>query len=220
MQVEDSYSRWVLPALSRAVSQSRLKRYKLLANGDPAMTLKLYHWNSALSEALHSALLSVEVTLRNAVNDRLRIKLGENWYDNTKTGLRHQQLEHIRSVKAHLALARKPTHSPNVVGNLSLGFWVGLFSSKYETHLWRTYLRPIFNRAPDPLLRSTVYGKLNRIRELRNRVAHHEPILHLPLANEYCSILEVTGWLCLATALYTARQSQFQQVLDARPQAG
>jgi hypothetical protein len=37
------------------------------------------------------------------------------------------------------------------------------------------------------------------------------------LKDEYCSILEVIEWLCLATALYTARQSQFLRVLEDRP---
>jgi hypothetical protein len=62
-----------------------------------------------------------------------------------------------------------------------------------------------------------ISGALDRARRLRNRVAHHEPILHLQLSDEYCSILSMIEWLCLATALYTARQSQFLDVLEDRP---
>ena len=147
MQVETIYSPWTLPELRRAISPSRLRRYESLANGDGALAVQLYHWNTALSESLHGPLQGLEITLRNAVNERL-----------------------------------------------------------------------IFNRAPPSLLRETVHQQLNRARQLRNRVAHHEPTLHLKLADEYCSILSMIQWLCLATALYTARQSQFQSVLENRPE--
>lgn len=49
--------------------------------------MQLYHWNSALSEALHGTLQSLEITLRNAVNDRLRVSFGDAWYDNPAAGL-------------------------------------------------------------------------------------------------------------------------------------
>jgi hypothetical protein len=194
-----------------------MRRYDDLTNGDATLALQLYHWNAALSEALHCPLLSLEITLRNAVNDCLGAEFGEAWYDNPKSALRQAQLQQIQSAKTHLALARKSANPHNVVSNLSLGFWVGLFSPKYEISLWRTQLRRIFNRGPKVLLRVSVHGRLDRFRQLRNRVAHHEPIQHLPLVEEYCSILEVLEWLCLPVALYTARQSQFLQILENRP---
>lgn len=181
------------------------------------LAMQLYHWNSAVSEALHGPLQSLEITLRNAVNDRLCISFGDAWYDNPTARLTESHIQQIHSAKTYLQRAHKKADPPNVISNLSLGFWVGLFSSRYETNLWRNHLRWIFRRAPQPLLRETVHRQLNRARQLRNRVAHHEPILHLQLYDEYCSILSVIQWLCLATALYTARQSQFQSILGHRP---
>lgn len=64
MQVETSYSHRILPALQRAISPARMTRYYTLANGDDVLAMRLYHWNSALSEALHGPLLSLEITLR------------------------------------------------------------------------------------------------------------------------------------------------------------
>lgn len=219
MQVEDSYSRRILPELQRAISPPRLRRYEFMANGDAALALRLYHWNSALSEALHSPLLSLEITLRNAVNERLCQKLGDAWYDDPIAGLSDLHLQQIRDAKASLRSARKKLSPPDIVSKLTLGFWVGLFSGRYETRLWRDHLRWVFKRGPSPLLRNAVHQRLDRARRLRNRVAHHEPILHLPLADEYCSILSTIGWICLATALYTARQSEFESVLNGRPKS-
>jgi hypothetical protein len=219
MQVESSYSRWTLPELRRAISLPRIERYDLLAGGDAALAMRFYHWNSALSEALHCPLLSLEITLRNAINERLRAKLGDTWYEHPSAVLSKLHLQQIQDAKTSLRSARKKPSPQNVVSKLTFGFWVGLFSSRYETTLWRDHLRWIFERAPSPLIRSTVHQRLERARHLRNRVAHHEPILHLPLEDEYCSIMRLIEWLCLATALYTARQSHFESVLNRRPTA-
>jgi hypothetical protein len=218
MQVENSYSRWTLPELRTAISMPRMSRYERLANGDAALAMRLYHWNSALSEALHCPLLSLEITLRNAVNERLRAAYGDAWYDSPSVQLNDAHIQQVREAKDYLRRARKKVDAPGIISKLSLGFWVGLFSSRYETPLWRNHLRWIFTRAPKSLLRDTVYRRLERMRRLRNRVAHHEPILHLPLTDEYCSILNTIEWLCLATALYTARQSHFPSVFENRPQ--
>jgi hypothetical protein len=107
MQVETSYSHRTLPELQRAISPQRMTRYFTLANGDAALAMRLYHWNSALSEALHGPLLSLEITLRNAVNERLRGAFGDAWYDNPAVGFSESHLRQVHSAKTHLHNARK-----------------------------------------------------------------------------------------------------------------
>src|SRR5690242_9476769 len=129
-----------MPELRRAISVPRLQRYENLAGGNSALAMQLYHWNSALSEALHGPLLSLEVTLRNAVNDRLCADFGETWYDNPKSPLRQSQSRQIQDAKTHLADVHRTANASNIIGALSLGFWVGLFAPKYEISLWRGHL--------------------------------------------------------------------------------
>ena len=140
MQVEDSYSRWVLPELRRAISPSRMNRYEVIANGDAALAMRLYHWNSALSEALHGPLLSLEITLRNAVNERLCAAFGDAWYDHPITGLNALHLQQIQDARTSLRSARKKSTPSDIVSKLTLGFWASLFSSRYENTLWRESL--------------------------------------------------------------------------------
>ena len=149
----------------------------------------------------------------------MRVTFGDAWYSNPGAALRPVQLRQVHDAKQSLILSGKPVDPPRVVANLSLGFWVGLFGPKYETSLWRNHLRWIFDRAPTPLRRRAVHERLDRIRMLRNRVAHYEPVLHLPLAQEFRAILELIAWLCFATSVHTARRSQLEAVLQNRPTA-
>src|SRR5262249_7599460 len=49
-----------------------------------------------------------------------------------------------------------------------------LFSTEYETSLWRPVLKRVF---PDKTLgRADVAAQLERIYQARNRIAHHEPV--------------------------------------------
>lgn len=63
-----------------------------------------------------------------------------------------------------------------VIAETTLYFWKRLFSAEYEQALWRTTLKRIF---PNKLLkRPQVAGRLEHIYQARNRLAHHEPVLH------------------------------------------
>ena len=61
-----------------------------------------------------------------------------------------------------------------VIAQLTLFFWKRLFSTDYESSLWRPVLKRVF---PDKTLRrADVAVQLERIYQTRNRIAHHEPV--------------------------------------------
>lgn len=67
-----------------------------------------------------------------------------------------------------------------VIAQLSLYFWKRLFSKDYENTLWKRSLKSIFpNKTLD---RTDVSDALEIIYQARNRIAHHEPIFDLRLA--------------------------------------
>jgi hypothetical protein len=55
------------------------------------------------------------------------------------------------------------------------------------------------------------------IRTLRNRIAHHEPIIAWDLPKHYRRMIEMTGWLCPAAADWCEAHSRF---LEAYPREG
>ena len=217
MQVPFSYDDHTLPVLQNSVSAARLQRYVEIATGDVAQALRLYMWNTALSEALYGPLQGLEITLRNKVHEGLAGIFGAHWYDDQRLQLRHAQQQQITNAKQTLGFQGKRIEPERVLAELNFGFWVGLFGSKYETPLWRSHLRPLLVNAPSPFLRKDIHDALFEIRLLRNRIAHHESILQRRLPEEHGLILTVIQWFCADTAAWVAHHSRFSTVYAARP---
>ena len=111
------------------------------------------------------------------------------------------------------------------MANLSFGFWVSLVGpggkrgnnceANYEKTLWRPALRQAF-RYPKPLLRKEVHIRLDRLRNLRNRIAHHEPILARDLEKDHQDILELADLICPETAEWIKQRSRVLELLRLR----
>jgi hypothetical protein len=63
-----------------------------------------------------------------------------------------------------------------VIAETTLYFWKRLFSTDYEQTLWRTTLKKTFPNKT--LKRAQVADKIEDVYQARNRLAHHEPVLH------------------------------------------
>jgi hypothetical protein len=63
-----------------------------------------------------------------------------------------------------------------VIAELTLYFWKRLYGPEYDQTLWRTTLKRTF---PDKkIARAEIAVHLEQIYQSRNRLAHHEPVLH------------------------------------------
>jgi hypothetical protein len=61
-----------------------------------------------------------------------------------------------------------------VIAQLTMSFWKRLFSDHYEKTLWKRSLKKVFpNKTID---RPHIASQLETIYEIRNRLAHHEPV--------------------------------------------
>lgn len=217
MQVTFLYEHHIIAALKNSVSAERLQRYETIAAGDSAQALRLYMWNIALSEALYGPIQGLEVTLRNKMHECFAARFGPYWYDVAGMGLQHVQQDQVLRAKQSLHQQGKRLDPPRVVAELSFGFWVSLFGRHYENHLWRPHLRRLFVNAPSAFLRKTAHQVLNHVRQLRNRIAHHEPVLDRPLLQEYGLVLTAVRWLCPETASWVTHHSRFNDIYRARP---
>ncbi|WP_051038197.1 hypothetical protein [Thalassoporum mexicanum] len=97
---------------------------------------------------------------------------------------------------------------------LNFGFWVALFAGRYDVTLWRSALFRIF---PKGTRRKQVHSQLSRIRDLRNRIAHHEPILDHNLPADYQTTIQLLKWLYPDAATWIAHYSRFNRVWTNRP---
>ena len=91
---------------------------------------------------------------------------------------------------------------------LKFGFWGSPFG-RSSHHLWQD-LRPIFQARG--VQRISIALQLDDFRALRNRVAHYEPILALPLAQRYADITMLTGWLSASAVAWINETSEWLNV--------
>jgi hypothetical protein len=80
-----------------------------------------------------------------------------------------------------------------IIAELTFYFWKRLYSPDYEQTLWRTSLKRTFPYKR--LSRAEVATRLEQIYQSRNRLAHHEPVLHRRFADTIAAIEFVTQHL-------------------------
>ncbi|UFW92236.1 hypothetical protein BjapCC829_49895 (plasmid) [Bradyrhizobium barranii] len=181
-----------MPTFEDALSADRFSTYRLWAAQDHALARRLYTFNVQLSAALYGPLHMLEVALRNVADRRLIATRGVDWMDDPAVLVTPYQQSCVTKSREQLKRDRKAGTHGQMVAELNFGFWSSLFG-RQSTHLWGNDLRPIFQTGK--LQRHSIASQLSDFRGLRNRVAHYEPILALPLAQRYADIVTLTGWL-------------------------
>ena len=164
-------------ALEQALSLEEFARYLDWAAGDRSRAIELYTLNTQLSESLYTPLQMLEIALRNRIHAVMSAALHEQWYDDSTCQLDSRQTEQLVKAKQDLADAAKAATPGRIVAALTFGYWTAFFNTDYED-LWRKHLHRIAQRAGGKALRRKDFSTaLTPIRLLRNRIAHHEPIL-------------------------------------------
>lgn len=185
--------------VATAVSQPRLDPYGLSnpSGGDPIGAVARHCRNITLCEAAYPVLHLVEVVMRNRIHDAFRNHYGvEDWFTEGWLLPGHRNL--IAEAQSDLAKQRKPRTPDSTVAALSFGFWCGMFNAHYEsaTGPWPFLLTAVLPRVPKSWrTRPKIRERVERVRFLRNRVFHHEPIIHLKdLVTRHREMVELLGW--------------------------
>jgi hypothetical protein len=198
-----------IAALEDALSLERFARYLDWAGGDRRLAVELYTLNTRLSESLYTPIQMLEIALRNRIHAVLSAELHAHWYDETRCQLDTRQAEQLASARNDLSAAQKPDAPGRVVAALTFGYWTAFFNTDYED-LWRKHMHRIAKRADGKsLTRKDFSRSLTPIRLLRNRIAHHEPILEWNLPKHYANIIQLTEWLSPAAATWCRAHSRF-----------
>ncbi len=208
--------------VQQAVSAERLGPYLTATAGNRGLALNVYEWNSAAAAGFHRLLEQLEIALRNAVHRELAALAGQvTWWDSSAITLINPGAAMLREAQTRVA-QRDPTRKPaagDIVAALSFGFWVSLFSggksANYEMTLWRPGLRhavPGFAGT-----RADLHLRLDSLRLLRNRVAHHEPIFRRHLAADHASVLGLLGDISPGFAGWVTGFDDIPTILARRP---
>ena len=198
-----------------AISLERFARYLDWTGGDRDHALELYALNTRLSEALYTPLQMLEVALRNRVHAVLAEVRHDRWFDDEGFLRVEYQNRQLSDAYVDIARAKREPTPGRIVAALGFGFWTSMLGHDYETW-WQTTLNSIARRENGKgLRRRDLAQPLKPIRALRNRVAHHEPILHWDLPKHHDNILQITRWLSPAAADWCVLHSRFPEVLPA-----
>jgi hypothetical protein len=123
----------------------------------------------------------------------------------------HQPRQLADAIRDINADRKDPTIS-RIIATLTLGFWTAMFGEAYED-AWQQGLHRVARRSDGKGLRRKDFAEpLGRIRKLRNRIAHHEPIIHSDLHKTHAQIVQLIAWLSPPAADWCGVHSRFCEV--------
>ena len=107
----------------------------------------------------------------------------------------------------------------DIVAKLSFEFWISMLGPQHDGE-WQTSLRSVFRHLDPQASRKKLRAEALEIGNLRNRIAHHEPILHLAdLKERYERIIGLIRCRCPITARWARDHATFLPTLFAEPKA-
>ena len=201
--------------LLMALSDERIGAYRdRMSEDSNANLFAHYAWNIALSESLYPSLQILEVVLRNRIHQTACYHFGKpHWYEDD-TIINIKDRDSVSKAKKTLAMMNKPIESGRIIAELNFGFWTALMDRRYEQVLWPRLLKPCFpNMARHIRTRKNISGRFERIRRLRNRIFHHEPIWYWhDLEKQHQDILEAIAWIEPAARDFVTAIDKFPDV--------
>lgn len=182
-------------ALERSITPDRFATYLSVSGGDADHARAPYRWDRELAVAFLADIALLEVALRNAMNEQLTRRWGPGWYRDSTIPLDDRSAGQLATAWERVRYDRVPGR---IIAQCMFGFWVGLLDKgdhsgrpprrlrcRYEERLWRGVLDRAFigGRArarADGLQWNRAYAHrvVSRVNALRNRVAHHEPLIN------------------------------------------
>ena len=150
---------------------------------------ELFFLNLALSNELWVHIAAFEITLRNFLNHSIAkvCKTSEWWL--VDQFLRPMERQKITKILKRLESKDVEPNVSNLVESLDLSLWIELLSKRYHQKIWMKLLKyfPTY-----PGRREDFYKRAREIRNLRNLIAHHAPILHRNLLRDHQNLHELT----------------------------
>ena len=170
--------------IERYISEARFGKYK---------NLDEYEENLFFSKNSYIPLSVLEVALRNAIDNLLTQKVGEQWHEDNSFLTKDSQFK-VQQAKEMLQKRRESTSREKIIAELSFGFWVNLFKKPYDKKLRIKDLKKVFPNLPSKqeklMNREVIYRELNHIRNFRNRVFHYEKVINKNNYNTVFSEIE------------------------------
>jgi hypothetical protein len=163
-----------------AISVPRFGRYLSACDGDHDRALQLYRANNTLSQQMYGVIGVFEVILRNSIDRYMIAQKGELWLEDAVCFGGYLEINpdcehsfHVIQEAIH-QLGTGFSHDA-LIAKLSFGFWTYQFGLK-EFAASGSRLLEAFPKRPFRISRKVMFKSLYKINQIRNRIAHYEPI--------------------------------------------
>lgn len=230
-----------------------METYLRAAGSDSALARELYVWNRDLSVAILADIAVIEVALRNAMHEALTYQWGDHWYEGSDPVLDLRSAGQLKTAWERLPRRRlrdraDPDLPGRLIANCMFGFWANLLdaggpigtgprsgiTADYD-QLWLV-LRRAFKGgraearvANEPYRRPWVHSVVKEVNDLRNRTAHHEPLINgFPLTGQqrrktategHAACMRLARMLDSDLASWLAASSTVPALLAVKPSA-
>ena len=208
------------PSIEPFTSAPRLTKHRAVCS-DEEQVKRLYEMDMRLSAAAYKALHMCEIVIRNAMDVQLRTwnrgKQGsEDWTLDPAPMLRACFKDDLDEAIDHAQKAvgkrNQPTHD-DVVAQLNFGSWRYLIPGSNphsaKDRVWDEALVKAFTNTYAIRTTVAIASHLSIAYDLRNRVAHHEPIFHLDLQAKRRNIRDVIDAVSRDAKAWFTENDQF-----------
>jgi hypothetical protein len=169
------------------MTNARMSRYLLACEGNTRKAMTLYRKNLQLTQELFTIISCFEVALRNNIDTVITNSMGETWlkdatldggiFDTPKCKLTRDNIKDALN-KIHFYSHNK------LVAELGFGFWRFMFAQNQFNATGKILLKafPLKPKSTPSMQYNNnfIFNQLAQLNEIRNRMAHHEPICFLP----------------------------------------
>ena len=118
-------------------------------------------------------------------------------------------------------MPKASTTTGKIIPEINFVFWEKMFTGRFDAQIWNPHLFAVMPNINTALTVQQARSKINQdilsLRFLRNRIAHHEPVLNMSLINELNTIQELISFRCPDTAAWMLNNQQATALIAARP---
>lgn len=164
-----------------------MRKYVNACGGDTRKAMTLYRLNLRISQEIFTIISCFEVALRNSIDRQMVARWGNDWLrDFVLPGglfFNDSRIETSRNIiyKAYEGLVRNGSYThPKLLAEMEFGVWKYMFSKHEYKISGRVILKAFLNKPKSTPVKNIdhlyIFSELDYINNMRNRIAHHEPI--------------------------------------------
>lgn len=219
-----------VPRLANDVllGEARFARYVRDCGGDRDRAHELYLWNIQASGAMYEAIHIVEVLVRNALDRELRLwnatfGVGPDWLLAPNAHLARLLRDGpygtalTRAKRVAGEKGRKVSHD-DVLAQMTLGSWRYLLPSRASAakrRLWNECTSRAFAQWPGPW--PNLVTRIELIHDVRNRVAHLEPLTDVDVRAVRRSMRDVSHAISWDAGRLFVETDRLLPVIESKP---